>query len=446
MNQTPLTRQYDKFNDCMRPVMPKTILHIDGSTTFDLEKLRRSSHGNRSQSESHKKPGKGLYVQLSCRFTGEGVFHACHYGRSDLQDVVTDQRTKKELIDSEEYFTNGLRIAAEVENEGRELFESPDNTEPVRLIHLGDHQYKCWEYYLLHKKIKPINPHVGFVMCDNMPYDKKILIDGKLVSLGEHMESHPVLSQASISIQEKSHRLNLRACRIKFLDPRYKKAGFSVIPKHSIIEMTCVLACFVDDPSRKWFLTSNEGSTTATAQDALMIVELYAKRWQIEEYFELFKLIFPVKSYLKANYTHYVNETFVNAAMAYRASQLDDFLHNHPKQKITKLFTATELKCLFMLHPEHRNLSEEERKEKDHSLFLKLLDYNAKDTAILITKFGSLDNPEKCLEPNFEKMVIGYGLLHQFVEMRIEVSGQLGEHTKDSESSPQKLTLKLMLP
>ena len=449
MSKNPVIEQEELFGDSLRAVMPKTILHIDGSTAFDLEEAVPSSHRKRSKHYTRKKPGKGLYIQLTCRFSGEGVFHECRYGRTELQDVVTDQRTKEELIDAEDYFTNGFRLAAEEAIDCRELGPH-DDAEPIRLIHLGDHQYKYWEYYLLHKKLKSTTPYVGFVMCDNMPHDKRILTDGKLVSLGEHMESQPVLSQANIFFKDKYHRLDLRACRIKLLDPKYKEAGASSSPVDATIEMTCVLACFVDDPSRKWFLTSNEGSTTATTQDALLIVGMYAKRWHIEVYFLFFRKTFPAQLFLKANYRHYVTETFVSAAMVFRAMQLTHCRDHNPTQKITTLFTATELIRLFWLQHDYKSLESltgNKLEEMQHALFLRFLENNAKDTAILLAKLDGLDASEKGPEPPFRSLVMGFACVHQLVDIVSQARRQLQEQgITDMDSLPEKITIKIMLP
>lgn len=447
MNKAAEDHQQFDEDACLRAALPKTIFHIDGSFAFELDDPEQSSHENNPQ----EKP-KTMHMQASCRITRDGIFQRCYFGHADLlRNIETDQLTKAQVIKTEDYFASVFDDTSKSLLVYRELTQSSDDTEPTRLIHLGDRQHKHWEYFQLHNKIKSTNPHVGFVIRLQTPHNNMILTDDKLVSLEEHMESQPVLSQANISIQEKYHRLELRSCRIKLASPQYKDAGASVPPMDATMEMTCVLACFADDPSRKWFLTSNEGSPAATAQDALMIAGLYAKRWYIEEFFQMFQTVFPVKQYLTNNANLFMTDVFVRATYVLRASQLYDLFQSNPKQKAAPFFTPLELKSLHMLRPEYDSIIKDKECKQQHELFLDFLNYDVKEAAILITQLGSLKLPEIRVvnnhrpKPDFETMIKGYALLHHWTKLMYNVGNQIREQTNDfKDPSPnQKITIKI---
>ena len=432
----------------LRAALPKTILHIDGCSPFDLEQASPLSHGRRSKHHTQKTPGKGLYIQANCRFTEDGVLQGCNFGRTELCDVITEHRTAEQLIDSENYFANGLEIAAETLLAYRELSKSPDDPERIKLIHIGEHRHRYWQYYQLHKKIKSTNPHVGFVMQLMAPRSKMIVTDGKLVSLKEHMESQPMLIQTNVPVQEKYRRLELRACRIKLASPQYKEASAPLPPMDATIEMTCVLVCFADDPSQKWFLTSSEGSTSPTAQDALMIMKLYEKRRYIDEFFLVFQRLFPAQDFLKTHDNSFVQETFICTTLVYRASQLMDFLTKHPKRKVATLFTPLELKCLHVLRSRYESMDEETDKKKDLDLamLLEFLDYDAKKTAALMARLGNEASSKKELGLGLKSLIKGYDCLHQVMDFGTAISEAFRKKTnnfEDFDDLPSELTIKI---
>ena len=438
---------------CVRAALPKTILHIDGKLTLDFEKQEKqegTSYKNRPEHNSEQKPVAEFDIHASCRFTGEGIYQGFSYGRTD--QIPTDMRSEEKLLmDNETYLMHIFQATAKELLDYHELSKSPDDPESPQLIHIGAFQYKYWEYYQTHNKTKSTNPHIGFVMRDKTPHNKMIVTHGKLVSLKEYMESQPVLSQANISFQDKYHRVDLRASRIKLASPKYNEAGGSVPPTDSIIEMTCVLACFADDPSRTWFLTSNQGSITPTVQDALMIVGLYAKRAYLEDFLQTIQNIFPMIDRLTEDHGPIVKNTFTHATLTLRIAQLEHLLETNPKQKITTLFTALELKCLLMLLPELRSKPEESDPEKSDADFLEFLNYNVQETATLLKQLGRLGPPVTITEDESEmrKIALGYTFLHHFRELTFSVGEQLREQAyklEDLRSNPSKIpTLKITI-
>ena len=201
-------------------------------------------------------------------------------------------------------------------------------------------------FYKEYQNYNAIHP-IGFVILCKPDPDTEVKVTGKngadkRVSFMKHMESRPLLGKGMVSIGGKPREVELRISKVKMehsFDSKKGKSGF--------LEVTSVLACFVDDPSEKWFLASSEGSDQLTMDDALTMVSHYSKRSNIFEYFDVLKSSIQMLS-IKNNsdISRCLGEPLFESMMAYRISQFVLMAKYYPDQDASLILTPSEFAAL----------------------------------------------------------------------------------------------------
>ena len=224
-------------------------------------------------------------------------------------------------------------------------------------------------------------------------------------TLEEHMESRPLLGQAKILIEGEHQVLDLRMSRVKLMAPQSKKQGLSSV------EVSCVLASFADNPDKKWFLTSSEGSDQPTAEEAMMIVDHYSKRWKIEEFFRTLKTNSQIESLHRFNdIKDFLKTLSFDAVTAYRITQIEHMAKHEPEKSASILLTPPELTALrHLMRAKSLNRYVPKKLAEYATQYLsspsgtaKSLDMNVKEAAVLLGRVGGFIPTKKQAIPGYK--------------------------------------------
>ena len=377
------------------------VLVIQDSTTLNLENLKHSTKGLHSIGGK----GTGICVHASVVFNQEGVIQGCLNLDGEYRNQVADQQTQGEDARESYRWIEGLQIASDLSN----ACGSQSAHIPTRVINVGDRESEMWQYYEEYEKLKASSPHLGFVVRCKMGHRRKVSVNhqgvSKLVSLENHMESMPLLGQAKIFIEGEPQKLDLRMSRVKLMAPQSKK------PTISSVEVSCVLASLADNPTKKWFLTSSEGSAQPTVEEAYRIVDHYSKRWRIEEFFR------TLKTNTRIENTHrfddvkdFLKTLAFGAVTAYRVAQLEHMAKHEPKKSASEVFTPPELMGLchaMEIKKIHRYIPKKLAEYAERYITSPLgtvisLDMNVKEAAILLGRVGGFVPTKKQAVPGYK--------------------------------------------
>ena len=389
------------------------VLVVQDSTTLNLENLKRSTKGLHSIGGK----GTGICVHASVAFNQAGVIQGCLNLDGEYRNQVADQQTQGQDARESYRWIEGLQMASNLSD----ACGSQKSYQPTRVINVGDRESETWQYYEEYEKLKASSPHLGFVLRCKMGHRRKVSVDhkgtSKLVSLEEHMESMPLLGQAQIFVEGKPQALDLRMSRVKLMAPQSKKQGLSST------QVFCVLASFADDPSKKWFLTSSEGSDQPTAEEAMMIVDHYSKRWKIEEFFRTLKTNTQIESLHRFDdIKDFLKTLGFDAVTAYRVAQIEHMAKHEPEQKASLLFTALEFTGLYhlMRAKKLRRYIPKELEEHAQQYMSSPLGIvtcpgiSIKNAAILLGRAGGFTPTKKQAVPGYKILWRAYADLQRF--------------------------------
>ena len=274
--------------------------------------------------------------------------------------------------------------------------------------------------------------------------DRKVLVTGKngadkLTSLTKHMESRPVLGQGKVSAGGASEAVELRISRVKIVDP-------SNLDCHAnpLLEVTCVLACFVDDSDKKWLLLSSEGSDQLTMDDALTMVSHYSKRSNIYGYFEPLKTFLYVV-YPKNNHdiAEIMEQLVFDPIKAYRITQFTLMARHNPDRDASTILTPSEFAmlssllksknkdCEKLLSKDAKDFSENFLTLPYESLY-RPLDMTVRETVLLLGEVQGITPTTDRNDPGFSYMWLAlwesYSFLHSlgvasYTRKRLDLMG-----------------------
>ena len=148
-------------------------------------------------------------------------------------------------------------------------------------------------------------------------------------------------------IEGKIQAVDLRASRVKMIAPQDFDSS------KAAVEVTCVLVRFQNDPHKKWFLTSSEGSDQLTMEKTQKIVSHYSKHPNINEFFQFLKTnaLYPrVENARDLKDLLYL--LIFDTVVSYRASRLFQLMTHKPDQLASIIFVPSEFACFYgaMLH------------------------------------------------------------------------------------------------
>ena len=160
----------------------------------------------------------------------------------------------------------------------------------TRVISVADREGDIWGLYARQAEDPAA---AGLLVRACRSKQRKVLVDGKKVDLGKHMDTLPPCASRSIEIPARGGRaarkkrkavLALRIARVELVAPEGKSP-------HTL-PMTAVLVAERNPPSGvrqplRWLLLCSEGE--ATPEWADRIRQWYETRWSIEEFFRVLK-------------------------------------------------------------------------------------------------------------------------------------------------------------
>ena len=410
------------------------VLVIQDSTTLNLETLKRSTKGLHSIGGK----GTGICVHASVAFNQDGVIQGCLDLDGEYRNQVAEQQAQGQDARESYRWIEGLQMASQLSD----ACGSQSGYQPTRVINVGDRESETWQYYEEYEKLKFSSPHLGFVVRCKMGHRRKVSVDGssKLVSLEEHMETRPLLGQAKILIEGVPQILNLRMSRVKLMAPQSKKQG---LPS---VEVSCVLASFADNPDKKWFLTSSEGSDQPTVQEAFTIVDHYSKRWKIEEFFRTLKTNSQIENiHLFDDIKDFLKTLSFDAVTAYRITQIEHMAKHEPEQKASLLFTALEFTALHHLMRAkklHRYVPKELKEHAQRYMSsplgtVRCPDISIKNAAILLGRAGGFTPTKKQAVPGYKILWRAYADLQRFTLSAESIHEEYHSGRLTTEIAPQ---------
>lgn len=315
-----------------------TVLLVNDTSLISLkEDNPHVIHGNHSDEDA------AVNLESAVLLNEEGIIQGCiklkgkYYNPAPLKNPE-----KKDAYAEAAFCIVSLALALESTHDLNLRFPEPH----TRVIYLADPAADLSTFYGEYKHCNTIRP-IGFVIRCKPDMDKEVKVTDKngadkLVSLRQHMESRPLLGKGVVSIGGKPKAVELRISRVKFNCYVKRHA-----PKSAELEVTSVLACFVDDPNEKWLLASSEGSDQLTLEDALKIVSYYGKRPNLFEYFDVLKSSVQMMSIRNdRDISDCLGELLFESMMAYRISQFIRMAKHYPDRDASLILTPAEFSAL----------------------------------------------------------------------------------------------------
>lgn len=356
------TVSHETMNRC---VHFKTVLITDDVAI--VHNAKASRHDAKQDSGLNvNKPGM-VTIKTHLLFNEEGILQGAINFDAEYYDQSPKLKDFEEAIERAKAtcYTSRLQWAKTI----AERLNKDPLEPPTRLIYLLEQEGDSLDYYKEYQKLNAGYPF-GFVTRCKPDPDRKVLVTGKngadkLTPLMKHMESRPMLGQGDIFLGRKPEKVGLRASRVKIVDPNDPNCHTK-----PLLEVTCVLACFMDNPDKKWLLTSSEGPDQTTMEDALKIVSHYAKRANVYDYYKLLKMnVYHSDITSHNDLQTALAQILVYPLTAYRILQFILMANYYPDRDASAILMASEFAGLVHL-----------LKSKDMD-FEKILSKDAKDFA-----------------------------------------------------------------
>ena len=181
---------------------------------------------------------------------------------------------------------------------------------------------------------------------------RKVLVDGKKLDLGKHMDTLPPCASRSIEIPARGGRaarkkrkavLALRIARVELLAPEGKS------PR--TLPMTAVLVAERNPPSGarqplRWLLLCSEGE--ATPEWADRIRQWYETRWSIEEFFRVLKTGTRIEDRRLDDAEDLRKCLAFDAVTAWRVFDLDRAARETPDRPADEIMSRDEIFMLYL--------------------------------------------------------------------------------------------------
>ena len=219
----------------------------------------------------------------------------------------------------------------------------------TRVISVADREGDIWGLYARQAEDPAA---AGLLVRACRSKQRKVLVDGKKLDLGKHMDTLPPCASRSIEIPARGGRaarkkrkavLALRIARVELVAPEGKS------PR--TLPMTAVLVAERNPPSGarqplRWLLLCSEGE--ATPEWADRIRQWYETRWSIEEFFRVLKTGTRIEDRRLDDAEDLRKCLAFDAVTAWRVFDLDRAARETPDSPADEIMSRDEIFMLYL--------------------------------------------------------------------------------------------------